>query len=367
MPQEQSIKNWDDKYKVVKKYVPYSIDYDHKKLLIANIAPINCFAIKKDLLTSVGNFDEKLSVLEDWDLLLRLSEITHFKHVKKVTCEVNWKIDGSSTTSSSGKEFDIVRMQIYKKYESEIEKIPDVNKIVEEFNSIWRNDFNIEEKVSIITLTYNQLDYTKAFIDSVFQFTSIPFELIIVDNASNDDTVKFLKDLEKSDKRIKVIFNKENLGFPKGVNQALRIAEGNYYLIANNDIIVTDGWLERLIQVAENNKQIGLVGPISNNVSGVQIDKETKYNSIEEMHKYAASIKQKNKNQIFEFPRVAFLCTLIKKEVIEKIGGLDERFSPGNFEDDDFCLRAQLAGYKTIVAKDVFIHHFGSKSFMLMV
>ena len=358
-----TIKKENEKYIVVNKTVPYSIDYDRNKLLVGNIAPVNCFVFEKSLVDKAGLFDESLPVLEDWDFWLNLSFLTSFKHIKKETVQVNWYDDGSTMTSSKGEAFSKTRDKIYKKYESEIEKIPDVNKIVEEFNSIWRNDFNIEEKVSIITLTYNQLDYTKAFIDSVFQFTSIHFELIIVDNASNDDTIKFLKDLEKSDKRIKVIFNKENLGFPKGVNQALRIAEGNYYLIANNDIIVTDGWLERLIQVAENNKQIGLVGPISNNVSGVQIDKETKYNSIEEMHKYAASIKQKNKNQIFEFPRVAFLCTLIKKEVIERIGGLDERFSPGNFEDDDFCLRAQLAGYKTVVAKDVFIHHFGSKSF----
>jgi tetratricopeptide (TPR) repeat protein len=81
------------------------------------------------------------------------------------------------------------------------------------------------------------------------------------------------------------------------------------------------------------------------------------------MHKYAAEVREKNKGQILHFPRVAFLCTLIKREVIEKIGGLDERFTPGNFEDDDFCLRAQLAGYKTVIAKDVFIHHYGSKSF----
>ena len=216
-------------------------------------------------------------------------------------------------------------------------------------------------QVSIITLTYNQLDYTKAFIDSVFQFTSVPFELIIVDNASNDDTVKYLKDLEKSDNRVKVIFNNENLGFPKGVNQALRIAQGNYFLIANNDIIVTENWLERMIQVSESNPQIGLVGPISNAVSGVQIDKEAKYNSIDEMHKYASSIQEKNKNLTFEFPRVAFLCTLIKKEVVEKIGGLDERFSPGNFEDDDFCLRAQISRLQNSYCKRCFHSSFRFK------
>ncbi|MCB0746438.1 MAG: hypothetical protein KDC90_03155, partial [Ignavibacteriae bacterium] len=100
-----------------------------------------------------------------------------------------------------------------------------------------------------------------------------------------------------------------------------------------------------------------------NAVSGVQIDKEVEYSSIEDMHKYAKQIGEKNKDQILEFPRLAFLCTLIKREVIDKIGGLDERFSPGNYEDDDFCLRNQLAGYKAVVAKGVFIHHYGSVSF----
>ncbi|MBK7632425.1 MAG: hypothetical protein IPJ23_17325 [Ignavibacteriales bacterium] len=118
-----------------------------------------------------------------------------------------------------------------------------------------------------------------------------------------------------------------------------------------------------MIKVAESENSIGIVGPISNEVSGVQKDKEANYKSINEMHIYAKSIKEKNKDKYFQFPRVAFLCTLIKREVIEKIGGLDERFTPGNFEDDDYCLRTQLAGFKTVVAQDVFIHHFGSKSF----
>jgi len=118
-----------------------------------------------------------------------------------------------------------------------------------------------------------------------------------------------------------------------------------------------------MVEVAEADNQIAIVGPMSNSVSGVQLEREATYPDIEKMYEYAMENKQKNSGQIFQFPRVAFLCTLIKKEVIEKIGGLDERFSPGNFEDDDFCLRTQIAGYKTVIAKDVFIHHFGSKSF----
>ena len=188
---------------------------------VGNIAPVNCFVFEKSLVDKAGLFDESLPVLEDWDFWLKLSSLTSFKHIKKETVQVNWLDDGSTMTSSKGEDFSKTRDKIYKKWEDDINKIPDINEIISEFNSIWQNDFqNQSVQVSIITLTYNQLDYTKAFIDSVFQFTSIPFELIIVDNASNDDTVKYLKDLEKSDKRVKVIFNKENLGFPKGVNQA---------------------------------------------------------------------------------------------------------------------------------------------------
>ncbi len=328
-----------------------------------------CLLVKKQAFFQAGGFDEGFwNGYEDVDLCFKLGELGYKLIYQPESVVIHHESKSGSERFS--KVTENIKL-LNEKWKDRVEPdfIVDENKTLIQTNAgkikkyLSNNISGRKEKVSIITLTYNQLNYTKAFIDSVFQFTSIPFELIIVDNASNDDTVKYLKDLEKSDNKVKVIFNNENLGFPKGVNQALRIAEGNYFLIANNDIIVTENWLERMIQVSESNPQIGLVGPISNAVSGVQIDKEAKYNSIDEMHKYAASIKEKNKNQTFEFPRVAFLCTLIKKEVVDKIGGLDERFSPGNFEDDDFCLRAQLAGYKTVIAKDVFIHHFGSKSF----
>ncbi len=218
-------------------------------------------------------------------------------------------------------------------------------------------------EASIIVLTYNNLEYTKQFVESILTYTKNHYELLIIDNNSKDGTIEFLKELSKGKSHIRLILNNSNLGFPKGVNQGIKKAAGNYILIANNDIVVTEGWLERMIGVAESDPKIGLVGPISNSVSGMQLDKDAKYISINEMHSYAAEVKQKNQDRFLEFPRVAFLCTLIKKEVVEKIGGLDERFSPGNFEDDDFCLRAQIAGYKTVIAKDVFIHHYGSKSF----
>ena len=242
-------------FKLVNKSVPYSIDYNRDKLLIGNIAPVNCFVFEKTLVEKSGLFNESLPVLEDWEFWLRLSSLTEFKHIKKSTVQVNWYVDGSTMTSSKGKDFEAARNKIYKKYENEIQKIPNKNEIIEEFNSIWRNDFKTEfPTVSIIALSYNQVEYTKEFIQSVFEFTAIPFELILIDNNSNSETVKHLKEIDKAKENIRVIFNQKNFGFPKGINQAIKEAKGNYLLIANNDIVVTERWLERMIEVAENDE-----------------------------------------------------------------------------------------------------------------
>ncbi len=228
------------------------------------------------------------------------------------------------------------------------------------FSTKFALNFPNPPKVSIIIITYNQYEYTSKCIKSLLKYTNESFEIVVIDNASKDDSGNKIK---KDFPGVHVFCNKENLGFPKAVNQGIVQSKGDYVLILNNDTVVTAGWLERMIEVAESDPKIGIVGPISNEVSGLQKDNDAKYETIEEMHKYAAEISIKNKGEVFNFPRVAFLCTLIKREVINEIGGLDERFSPGNYEDDDFCLRAQMGGYKTVIAKDVFIHHYGSKSF----
>lgn len=225
---------------------------------------------------------------------------------------------------------------------------------------IMENDYGL---TSIIILAKDQYEYTKECIDSIFKFTKSPFELILVDNGSRDEIPNYFHNLQKNQSNVTVITNQSNVGFPKGVNQALRKAKGKYVLIGNNDTVVTPGWLEKMIEHLEKDPKNGLVGPISNNISGLQIDKEASYQTMDEMLRYAQNITQKNRAVIQEFPRLAFFCTLIKREVFDKIGGLDERFSPGNYEDDDFCMRAQVAGYKAHILRYIFIHHYRSRSF----
>lgn len=213
---------------------------------------------------------------------------------------------------------------------------------------------------SIIILTYNQLKYTKITLDSIRKHTKVPYEIIVVDNASSDGTVEFLK----TQKHIRAVFNKENLGFPAGCNQGMEIANGDYVLLLNNDVVVLNSWLEGLIECAESDRKIGIVGPMSNWISGNQLERNVTYKTVSQVHEFAADYRRRNRKQWIDVPRIAGFCMLIKKEVIDEIGGLDAAYGIGNCEDDDFCVRSNLAGFKNVIARDVFIHHFGSRSFM---
>ena len=178
--------------------------------------------------------------------------------------------------------------------------------------------------------------------------------------------MEFLDSEARRDKSgIKVIKNKENLGFALGNNKGIAEAKGDYVVLMNNDVVVTPGWLKRLVKVAKRKPQVGIVGPMSNYVSGPQLVKEVTYKktSLSGLSKFSKAFARKHAGQTMPYWRVVGFCMLIKREVIDKIGGLDGRFGLGNFEDDDFSLRAALAGFESWIVKDCFVHHFGSRTF----
>ena len=211
---------------------------------------------------------------------------------------------------------------------------------------------------SIVIPTHNQLAYTRMCLDSIRHFTDEPYELIVVDNDSTDATVPYLQSLEN----VKTIFNKSNRGFPTAVNQGIELAVGEYILLLNNDTIVTTGWLRRMQEAIKREANVGLVGPCSNCVSGLQ-EVACNLDDLSCLDGFAWERGKKFSRRIRETERLVGFCLLVKREVIEKIGKLDERFGTGCFEDDDFCRRAILADYRAVIAEDSFVYHFGSVTF----
>ena len=214
-------------------------------------------------------------------------------------------------------------------------------------------------KTSIVILTYNKLEYTKGCIESIRQFTRPgSYEIIVVDNNSTDDTVEWLR----QQKDIRIIFNSENRGFPAGCNQGIGVADGDDILLLNNDIIVTHNWLDNLSGCLHSADDIGAVGPVTNFACYYQTV-TCKYHTVEEMHAFARKFNASNPALWERRLKLIGFCMLIRKSVIDRIGLLDERFSPGHFEDDDYSTRMRREGYKLILCQDTFIHHWGSVSF----
>ncbi|KOY65906.1 glycosyltransferase [Clostridium sporogenes] len=232
-----------------------------------------------------------------------------------------------------------------------------MNKLEENLN-LYNGDK--KRKTSIVILAYNKLEYTKLCIDSIRKYTEYgTYEIIVVDNNSTDDTRKWLKE----QKDIKVILNDKNLGFPGGCNVGINEAEKeNDILLLNNDTIVTPNWLKNLNICLYSDINIGAVGAVTNNCANYQAV-ETEYKSIDEMLSFAEKYNISDPNKWEQKVRLIGYCMLIKRNVMNKVGLLDERFFPGNFEDDDLGYRIQSEGYKLMLCNDTFIHHFGSTSF----
>ena len=194
-------------------------------------------------------------------------------------------------------------------------------------------------------------------LESIWQHTKTNYEVIVINNGSKDATNEYLHQVPC----IKAIHNKTNLGFAQAVNQGICIAQGDYIIIINNDCVVSDEWEQRLVRAGEI-EDVGVVGVMSNFVSYPQLLR-LHIDSLNDIPHIAKQISEKYHESLIYTNRVVGLCMLIKKELTDKIGGLDPRFGLGTFEDDDFCLRSVLAGYKNVIAQDVFIYHFGSMTF----
>uniref|UniRef100_C6E7I0 Glycosyl transferase family 2 n=1 Tax=Geobacter sp. (strain M21) TaxID=443144 RepID=C6E7I0_GEOSM len=238
---------------------------------------------------------------------------------------------------------------------------------LEEESAAYQYLFRLVPKASrltsIVILTWNELSCTRECLESIERHTPEPHEVILVDNGSSDGTVPFLREFCAQRENYRLIENGKNLGFAAGCNIGMREAVGGHILLLNNDTVVTRGWLSGMIEALERDPKAGIVGPMTNEIAGPQKLARVPYRDMEELQAFAERFRGEHYGRRIEVDRVVGFCMLFTREVLETVGELDERFGSGNFEDDDFCLRGALAGYRCLIAGDVFIHHYGSRSF----
>ncbi len=211
--------------------------------------------------------------------------------------------------------------------------------------------------VSIIIPVFNKAIYTFNCLESVLKNTQeTSYELIIIDNASTDNTNEILKNIQN----ITVINNNENLGFIAACNAGSRVAIGEYLVFLNNDTKVTAGWLGKLLEVAKNSTTVGIVGPKLiypdgrlQEAGGIVWNDGTAWNygiyNNPDKYEY---------NYLREVDYCSGACLLVKKSLFEKVGGFDVRYSPAYYEDTDLSFTLRKEGYKTMYQPSAEIIHF---------
>lgn len=213
-------------------------------------------------------------------------------------------------------------------------------------------------KVSVVVLVYNGLELTRRCLDSIAANSHYPnLELILVDNASPQTEVRdLLVAFAKDRPWVKLVLNDRNLGFSGGNNAGLRVATGDYMVLLNNDTQVTRGWIFDMLRHFRRDPGIGMVGPVTNNI-GNEARIEIAYDGHEAMCAASRLYVEARRGRTMPSDTVAFFCVMFSRAVFEAVGELDEIFGIGMFEDDDYCRRTRGAGFKVVIADDVFIHH----------
>ena len=215
-------------------------------------------------------------------------------------------------------------------------------------------------KISVVTPNYNGEKFLKTFFDSLNDDSECIGEIIIVDNGSSDNSLEYIKNNEFNFP-VKVIENKENLGFSPAVNQGIRESEYDYVFSLNNDTEVKKGSIKALVDLITSNDNI-----FSVQAKMLQYDNKELIDDVGDEYNLLAWTKKTGENHnSSEFVNVKEIfsscagAAMYSKAIMSDIGLFDDNFF-AYMEDVDLALRANINGYKNLLCPDAVVYHIGS-------
>ncbi len=220
-------------------------------------------------------------------------------------------------------------------------------------------------ELSIIIVNFNSGNYLSGTISSIYKNRpKISFEIIVVDNNSNDDS---LANAKKDHREIIIIELSENFGFAKANNIGVKKSKGKYILVLNNDTEILNGSIDSLISLLDSDSKYGIVAPLilfGDNTPQLSFGRDPEIIS-EFITKYFSKIFFKIQVKFLQdkFAKnvdwISGACFLIRRELYNSLGGFDEKFFL-YYEDCDFGRRVRDAGYLNRISSDSrIIHHLG--------
>jgi len=228
--------------------------------------------------------------------------------------------------------------------------------------------------VSIIIVNWNTRDILRGCLSSIFQRTQgIEFEVIVIDNGSSDRSVEMV---EAEFPQVVVIANAENRGFAAANNQGIAIAKGRYVLLLNSDTIILDDVIKKTVLFADAHREAAVVGCRVLNADRTLQQTCFMFPSVLNMLLAATYLYKLfprnrffgrermtrwNRNSVSEVDVVTGCFMLVRREAIEQIGLMDERFFVYG-EETDWCYRFKKNGWKIMFTPDGQIIHYGGQT-----
>lgn len=220
--------------------------------------------------------------------------------------------------------------------------------------------------VSIIVPIYNSIYFIKPFIKSILQTDYPNFEIIIVDDGSNDGTREFLDEVSSKEKKIIFIKTLVRRGIPRSRNIAIENAKGEYVAFAESDMLFDKGWLREALKVLNSSKSIGAVAGKVYDYKAKDIVQAVGLKLIPQTLWVVCrgfGDKDTDEINIRESVSMGAVGSVAKMSVVKKIRGYDEELD--RIDDIDFCLRIWISGYKIVTAPRSITYHVTLKSWSI--
>ena len=224
---------------------------------------------------------------------------------------------------------------------------------------------NSDDPVTVIVPIFADYEATRLCLESLLPELG-HHRALLVDDASPDRKIKKLVTALAAKPRVDILINTNNLGFIGSVNRALEQTKHGDVILLNSDTIVSQGFIERLANVARSSPDIGTITPLSNNGEFTSFPSPNIANplgspaDIQRIDKIAAQV---NADKVVDIPSGIGFCLYITRACLDSVNPLSEDFSSGYLEDTDFCLRARKQGFRNVCAPSVYVGHAGSRSF----
>lgn len=257
---------------------------------------------------------------------------------------------------------------------------------------LWKNDYykalslalarkrhdkqpaDFSTRVDIVIPVYNAAEYVRNCLESLEKVEhGADIRVVMVNDGSDEQTTAIMTAYQSRRPQSIIIHNNGNIGYTRSVNRGLKTSSAPYVILMNSDVIVTSGWLGSMLECMRSDASIGIVGPLSNAGGWQNIPILRDEDGNFAVNKLPMPIEETGRlvrrKSLRIYPKLPFIngfCFMIKREVLDAIGYMDEENFPiGYGEEDDFCIRAGAAGFALAVADDSFVYHAKTKTFRM--